>query len=140
MLYRLIAQQFARRVRQDSVAFNGFVSMEVSSRPYCGVALVVWADLGRRVRPKMNEMLAGAIATASMVAGLFFRRFWKSTRDRFSLYFSMSSFIEGVNRFLFGSMVGLREEAPAYYLIRLVAYGLILVAILDKNQPVRKNQ
>jgi hypothetical protein len=35
---------------------------------------------------------------------------------------------------------GLREEASAYYLVRLVAYGLILVAILDKNHPGRKNQ
>jgi len=88
----------------------------------------------------MNEMLVGAIATASMVAGLFFLRFWKSTRDRFFLYFSMSFFIEGFNRFLLGFMGGVREEAPAYYLIRLVAYGLILVAILDKNQTGRKSQ
>jgi hypothetical protein len=34
----------------------------------------------------------------------------------------------------------LREEAPAYYLVRLVAYGLILLAILDKNQPGPKIQ
>jgi hypothetical protein len=140
MLCRIIAEQFTRRARQDRITFNGFVSMEVSSRPNCGIALVVWADLGRRVRPKMNEMLVGAIATASMVAGLFFLRFWKSTRDRFFLYFSMSFFIEGFNRFLLGFMGGVREEAPAYYLIRLVAYGLILVAILDKNQTGRKSQ
>lgn len=87
----------------------------------------------------MNEMLVGAIATASMLAGLFFLRFWKSTRDRFFLFFSMSFFIEGLNRFLLGFMGGLREEAPAYYLVRLVSYGLILVAILDKNQRGRKS-
>ncbi len=87
----------------------------------------------------MNEMLVGAIATASMLAGLFFLRFWKSTRDRFFLYFSMSFFIEGLNRFLLGFMGGLREEAPAYYLVRLVSYGLILVAILNKNQRGRKS-
>ena len=34
----------------------------------------------------------------------------------------------------------LREEAPAYYLVRLVAYGLILVAILEKNHLGRKKQ
>ncbi|HSF32604.1 MAG TPA: DUF5985 family protein [Candidatus Tectomicrobia bacterium] len=113
--------------------------MEVDRRPHCGIALVVWADLDGRVRPKMNEMLVGAIATASMLAGLFFLRFWKSTRDRFFLFFSMSFFIEGLNRFLLGFMGGLREEAPAYYLVRLVSYGLILVAILDKNQRGRKS-
>jgi hypothetical protein len=88
----------------------------------------------------MNEVLVGAIATASIVAGLFFLRFWKSTRDRFFLYFAMSFFIEGSNRFLLGFMGWLREEAPGYYLVRLVAYGLILCAILEKNQPGRKNQ
>jgi hypothetical protein len=35
---------------------------------------------------------------------------------------------------------GLREDAPAYYLIRLVAYGLILIAILDKNRLGRKSK
>ena len=82
----------------------------------------------------MNEMLVGAIATVSIVAGLFFLRFWKSTRDRFFLYFAMSFFVEGLNRFILGLMGWLREDAPAYYLVRLVAYGLILLAIIEKNQ------
>ena len=88
----------------------------------------------------MNEMLAGAIAAGSVVAALFFLRFWRSTRDRFFLYFALSFFIEGSNRFLLGFMGWLHEEAPAYYLVRLVAYGLILVAILEKNHPGRKKQ
>lgn len=88
----------------------------------------------------MNEMLAGAIAAGSIVAGLFFLRFWRSTRDRFFLYFALSFFIEGSSRFLLGFMGWLREEAPAYYLVRLVAYGLILVAILEKNHLGRKKQ
>jgi hypothetical protein len=87
----------------------------------------------------MNEMLVGAIATASMVAGLFFLRFWKSTRDRFFLYFALSFFIEGFNRFLLGFMGWLREELPAYYLVRLIAYGLILLAIIEKNRLGRKS-
>ena len=86
----------------------------------------------------MNEMSLGAIATASIISGLFFLRFWKSTRDRFFLYFAMSFGLEGINRVFLGVMGGLREDAPAYYLIRLVAYGLILIAILEKNRTSRK--
>jgi hypothetical protein len=82
----------------------------------------------------MNEMLAGAIATASSLAGLFFLRFWKSTQDRFFLYFALSFWLEGLNRFLLGFLGWLREEVPAFYLVRLVAYGLILLAIVDKNR------
>ena len=39
----------------------------------------------------MNDMLLGAIAMASLIAGLFFLRFWKSSGDRF-FYFSPSPF------------------------------------------------
>lgn len=85
----------------------------------------------------MNEMLLGGIATASIIAGLFFLRFWKSTRDRFFLYFAMSFGIEGFNRILMRLTGGLREDVPTYYLIRLLAYGLILLAILEKNRPTR---
>lgn len=83
----------------------------------------------------MNNVLAGAIAMASIVIGLFFLRFWRSAGDRFFLYFALSFFIEGAHRIY--SSVGneLREDTPHHYLIRLLAYGLILWAILEKNWP-----
>lgn len=87
----------------------------------------------------MNEMLTGAIVLASIIVGLFFYRFWRSTRDRFFLFFAASFWIEGLNRLLIGMTDGLREDTPVYYLIRLVAYSLIVVAILDKNRPRRGN-
>ena len=82
----------------------------------------------------MNELLAGGIATASFVAGLFFLRFWRTTRDRFFLYFALSFLIEGVNRFVLYAVAGLSDQDPIYYVIRLVAYGLIVWAIVDKNR------
>ena len=83
----------------------------------------------------MNDMLIGAIATASIVAALFFLRFWRSTGDRFFLFFALSFFIDGINRVLLGGAAQSNDDAPAYYLIRLLAYGLILFAIFDKNRP-----
>jgi hypothetical protein len=85
----------------------------------------------------MNELLAGGIATASLVAGLFFVRFWRTTRDRFFLFFALSFLIEGLNRFALYALAGLNDQDPIYYVIRLVAYGLIVWAIVDKN---RKNR
>lgn len=87
----------------------------------------------------MNELLAGGIATASLIAGLFFLRFWRTTRDRFFMYFALSFLIEGMNRFALYALAGLDDQSPIYYLIRLVAYGLILWAILDKNLRRRGN-
>lgn len=84
----------------------------------------------------MNEILLGAIAMASFVAGLFFLRFWKSTRDRFFLFFAIAFWIEAVNRLIlaFTSSQFLLEDVPILYLVRFIAYGLILFAIVDKNR------
>jgi hypothetical protein len=81
----------------------------------------------------INLLLIGAISLGSFIIGLFFLRFWKSTRDRFFLFFAASFLLEGVNRILLGAFVGMAEDAVLYYLIRLAAYCLIIVAIVDKN-------
>jgi hypothetical protein len=85
----------------------------------------------------MNQMLMGAIAVASLVVGLFFFRFWRHTRDLFFLFFALSFWIEAVNRIALGLLVGAEEDGAAFYSIRLLAYGLILVAIWHKNRPRR---
>lgn len=82
----------------------------------------------------MHHMLIGGIGTASVVAALFFFRFWRSTHDRFFLLFALSFLIDGVNRVLLPFLVGLNEDAPLYYVVRLVSYGLILAAIILKNR------
>jgi hypothetical protein len=82
----------------------------------------------------MNELLTGGIATASLLIGIFFLRFWRTTRDPFFLLFALSFWIEGANRFILGHYLGPNEEAAGYYLIRVVAYGLIIAAIVMKNR------
>jgi len=82
----------------------------------------------------MNQMLIGAIVALSFVIGCFFMRFWRVTADRFFLLFGLSFWMEAANRALLGALPAWREDTPAYYLVRLVAYGLILFAIIDKNR------
>lgn len=86
----------------------------------------------------MNQFLAGAIAMGSAVIGLFFLSFWRTTRDRFFLYFSLSFFVEAAHRAYFYWDVMGREDSPYHYLIRLLSYGLILWAIWEKNLPSRQ--
>jgi hypothetical protein len=85
----------------------------------------------------MNDLLLGAIAMASMVVALFFLRFWRSTGDRFFLFFALSFLIDGLNRIFLSPASPSTEDAPEYYLVRLLSYGLILFAIWDKNKPRR---
>ena len=88
----------------------------------------------------LNIVMLGAIAMASFVAGLYFLKFWRSTHDRFFLFFAIAFWIEAVNRVLLALMNPLPEEFPIFYLIRLFAFGLILFAIVDKNLPNRSNK
>ena len=83
----------------------------------------------------MNDLLSGAIAMASLTIALFFIRFWRSSSDRFFLWFAMSFAIQGVHRLYAVLRDQGGEDSPLHYLIRLLAYGLILWAILEKNLP-----
>ena len=82
----------------------------------------------------MNQMLSGAIAVSSLLAGLFFLRFWRSSGDRFFLYFALSFALEGLNRIALGLLVDANESNPLFYSVRVVAYGLIVLAIWQKNR------
>lgn len=81
----------------------------------------------------MTLFLLGAIAMTSVTAALFFLRFWRETRDRLFLAFGVSFGIEGVNRTALALSDNPREGDPFFYLIRLLAFSIILVAVVYKN-------
>ena len=82
----------------------------------------------------MPQILIGAIVMASFVAGLFFFRYWRSTRDKFFLYFALSFWIEAADRIALGVLGPTSEFEPLFYGVRVLAYGLIVLAILQKNR------
>jgi hypothetical protein len=85
----------------------------------------------------MTDLFTGAICMGSILIALFFLRFWRDSGDRFFLYFAASFFIEGLHRLYSALHDAGGEDSPLHYLIRLLAYGLILWAILEKNLPQR---
>lgn len=87
----------------------------------------------------MNTFLLGAVAMASLVASLFFLRFWRETRDRLFLAFAISFLVEGVNRTALALTGMPREGAPFFYMVRLLAFLLILGAVVDKNRSGRSS-
>ena len=78
--------------------------------------------------------LSGAMMTACYVISLFFLKFWRRTKDRVFAYFSISFALLGLERLILGSFVLPSESQPFVYLIRLLAFILIVVAIVDKNR------
>ena len=78
--------------------------------------------------------LSGAASALFLVAGLFFLRFWKRTRDGLFLAFAWAFFLLGLGQALLSLAAMPDEERSLLYLIRLAAFGLILVAIVRKNR------
>ena len=84
-------------------------------------------------------MLLGMLAMAAIVAGAFFLRFWRRTRDRLFLLFAIAFVLMGVN-WLLMPVVGRDEiQSPTLYLLRLIAFIIILIAIADKNRAHPKS-
>ena len=82
----------------------------------------------------MDIFLQGTIAAGFAVAGLFFLRYWKETRDRLFLLFALSFFTSAANRGMLAAVSdSLREHDHNLYLIRLASFLLIIIAIVDKN-------
>ncbi|MEO6276994.1 DUF5985 family protein [Roseateles sp.] len=81
--------------------------------------------------------LVGGIAAGCFVVGLVFLRYWRSTRDRFFLFFMLSFWIEAANRVHMAMTASWNEGDPVHYSVRLLSYALIVVAIWDKNRPKR---
>lgn len=83
----------------------------------------------------LQSFLQGAAAMGSLVAALFFLRFWTRTRDSFFLFFSAAFLIEGLSRVPLVFDHSADEAEPLYYLPRLIAFSLIALAVILKNRP-----
>ena len=83
----------------------------------------------------MIEFVSGAVAMGFLVGGVFLLRFWRKTSDRFFLAFAAAFFLLALNQVL-AQWLGAADERVAYtYLLRVLAFILILAAIVDKNVP-----
>jgi hypothetical protein len=82
----------------------------------------------------VHVFLTGAIAMSCLVIALFFLRFWRSTGDRFFIYFSLSFALEALLRIVMALMARSTDESAVVYLVRLLSYCLILLAIVGKNR------
>jgi hypothetical protein len=82
----------------------------------------------------MNMFIWGALAMASWVAGLLFLRYWKESRERLFVMFALAFWSLGL------SWAGLAIENPPdetrhyFYILRLIAFLLIICAVIDKNR------
>jgi hypothetical protein len=79
------------------------------------------------------SFLLGVIAMSSLTASLFFLKFWRQTGDMLFLAFALAFLIEGLNRCSILFLAKPNEGSPYVYIVRLLAFLLILGAIIRKN-------
>jgi len=86
----------------------------------------------------LQIFISGAIVMGFVVAGLFFLRFWKRTGDRLFIAFALAFWLLGlVQAILALSNIPVEERSPVY-LLRLAAFGVIIVSITIKNRRARR--
>ena len=80
------------------------------------------------------SFLSGAVVFGFLLAGLFFARFWRRTRDELFLAFSLAFVFLGVGQAAILLANNFLEERSWAYLPRLAAFALIIIAIARKNR------
>jgi hypothetical protein len=82
----------------------------------------------------LSGLLSGAIIMGNAVAGLFFLKFWTQSADRLFLSFAVAFWIFGIQRVLLALLADWPEAHVYLYLLRVLGFVVILLAIVDKNR------
>jgi hypothetical protein len=86
------------------------------------------------------DFLSGAVTLAYVVASTYFVHFWRRTADRLFLAFALAFALLALNQVTVFAM-GIEDERYNYvYVLRVLGFALILVAIVDKNVFARKRR
>jgi hypothetical protein len=80
------------------------------------------------------QFIRGILVATSIIAAVFFARFYRKSRDRFFALFSLAFGILALN-WLGTALIAPEQEARQWvFVVRLLAFLVILAAIVDKNR------
>ncbi|HJQ39087.1 MAG TPA: DUF5985 family protein [Thermoanaerobaculia bacterium] len=82
----------------------------------------------------MIGLVSGMLVAGYLVAALFFARFWAQSRDRLFLLFTAAFSVLAIQRLALAVSSAPMEDRTLLYLLRFLAFAIILVAIIDKNR------
>ena len=83
--------------------------------------------------PVLVDFLSGAVTLGLFMAGAFFLKFWRRTGDRLLLAFAAAFALLALNQILAAFLGASDELTPYTYILRVLGFVLILLAIVDKN-------
>lgn len=82
----------------------------------------------------LSMLISGALIAGYAVIALFFLRFWRDTRDRLFGMFAAAFLLLAVHRVLLPLILRDAGLEPAAYALRLLAFLIIIAAVVDKNR------
>lgn len=92
----------------------------------------------------MSDFVSGALVLGYLAIGLYFLRFWRITRDRLFAFFACAFWVLAFQRFALAVTAEsvtrsdqIVEGQTLLYLVRLFAFVLILIGIIDKNRSTK---
>ncbi|MEP7049868.1 MAG: DUF5985 family protein [Pseudomonadota bacterium] len=85
----------------------------------------------------MIVFLWGMLTMACLVIGLFFFKFWRTSRDRFFLFFALAFWVFALNWLALAASHPSDENRYLFYAVRFPTFLLLVIAILDKNRRAK---
>ena len=86
----------------------------------------------------MTDFVLGGSAVACLAIALFFARFFRETGDRLFAAFAGAFAVFGVNRLILALTSEDAEGRIYAYLLRFLAFMLVVWGIADKNRSRRR--
>lgn len=77
---------------------------------------------------------SGAFMITLFYVGVYFMRFWRQTKDPFFGYFTAAFWLLAAERIPLLLMSPILEGKSIIFVFRLLAFSLILIAIVQKNR------
>lgn len=81
----------------------------------------------------MMPLLHGMVTMGFIIAGLYFLRFWRRTKDQLFIVFALAFWLLAIHQVFLGLAGGTNPKQSWVFLPALGAYGLLIFAILIKN-------
>ncbi len=82
----------------------------------------------------MISFLHGVATMGCLAIGVFFWKFWRESADRLFQFFALAFWILAVDYGILGVVSFATETRVYVFALRLLAFGLILYGIVDKNR------
>lgn len=86
----------------------------------------------------MNDFLSGILVMEALAIGLYQVRFWRRSQDRLFLCFAIGFGLMAANRLALFFVEDEDETRTYLFIVRLLAFVIILWGIWDKNRASRR--